>query len=104
MQDEKQEKSKTAECNICKVAFKISLISKPMSNDFIDIGIECPNKHFFHSYYDHPKLEKRRLKLEEIQAGIGKSLQHYEKFIKTKERYRQYFDKMQIDGTSTSRR
>jgi len=75
-----------------------------MLQGFFDVGLQCPNNHFFHSFYDHPKLEKRRLKLKKIKAGIEKSPKHYQKVLEEIEKYRQYFDKMQIDGSSESRR
>ncbi len=100
--DEKPRKDKV-ECNTCKVEFEINQVQKPMLQDFIDIGLQCPNGHFFHSFYDHPKLEKRRLKLRKIKAGINKSLKHHNWFLAETERYKQYFNQMQIDGSSASR-
>jgi len=58
-------------CNKCGNYFeqtvKVQKLGKKENRMWASIGIECPHcKSFFHSYFTHDKLEKRRKKLKKI--------------------------------------
>jgi len=74
-------------CDNCKRQVKTIQSNKPFKNDFIDVGLECPHcETFYHSYYDHPKLQARRKKLKNTDA---------KKELAARKRYTTYFQKMQ---------
>jgi transcription initiation factor IIE alpha subunit len=74
-------------CDKCKGQVSAVQSSKPHEADFIDVGFECPHcGAFYHSYYDHPKLQVRRKRLRDLSG---------KEELDARNRYATYYQKMQ---------
>lgn len=50
-------------CSACMSQVRMSLTSRPLEGDLIEIGMECPFcHHWFHSYFLNPDLRDNRPK------------------------------------------
>lgn len=68
-----REEEKPITCNQCKEGFLLSDntvtrdLGRHQNRSWFQAGIECPHcKTFFHSFYTHDKLEKRKTKLKKM--------------------------------------
>lgn len=80
--------NETLECSECKFEYVLDVEHRPVCEDIVDVGHECPQCHtWFRSYYTNPILDKKRRLLRRFMAKAHLSLEDSQRYWRKKKEF-----------------